>query len=106
MTEAEWLGATDPGSLFELLPRPVSDRKLRLFVTACDRRLWGRLTDLERRVPQAAEQFLEGKITREQFDAAYRGNDLFPADERAPRPEEYPVERALAEVEYVTEYTD
>jgi hypothetical protein len=104
MTEAEWLGATDPWSLLTMLPQPVSDRKLRLFVAAVHRRLWHLLSGLERRVPDAAEQFLEGKISQEQFDAAYRDNPLFPGDDRAPRPEEYPVERALAEVEYVTEY--
>src|SRR5262245_12917134 len=104
MTEAEWLGATDPATLLMALPQPVSDRKLRLFVAAAHRRLWHLLSDLERRVPAAAEQFLEGKITRDQFDAAYRGNHLFPGDDRAPLPEEYPVERALGEVEYVTEY--
>jgi hypothetical protein len=104
MTEAEWLDAKDPGSLLTMLSQPVSDRKLRLFVAAVHRRLWHLLSDLERRVPEAAEQLLESKITQEQFDAAYRDNPLFPGDDRAPRPEDYPIERALAEVEYVTEY--
>src|SRR5262245_47176460 len=103
MTEVEWLGARDPDTLLTMLPPPVSDRKLRLFVAAAHRHLWHLLTDLERRVPTAAEQFLEGKITRDQFDAAYRGNGLFPGEDRAPLPAEYPVERALGEVEYITE---
>lgn len=106
MSEPVWLEATDPTSLIESLPRPVSDRKLRLFAAACHRRLWSRLSALERQVPEAVEQFLEGKITQEQFDLAYRDNGLFPGEDRAPRPDEYPVERALAEIEYITEYAE
>src|SRR5262245_1138302 len=105
MTETEWLTSTDPAAMLELLAPRISDRKLRLFMTNCHRRLWHRLTDLERRMPEATEQYLQGKITTAQFDAAYIGNPLF-ADSHAPTPEEYTLERALAEVEYITEYAD
>src|SRR3954468_24842529 len=45
MTEAEWLGCTDPRPMLEFLRGKVSDRKLRLFVCACSRRLWHLLRD-------------------------------------------------------------
>jgi hypothetical protein len=105
MTEAEWLASTDPIALLEGLPRPLSDRKLRLWMTACHRRVWHLLTGLERRMPEATELYLEGKISLAQFDAAYIDNGLF-ADDHAPTPEEYSLERALGEVEYITEYAN
>jgi hypothetical protein len=105
MTEAEWLASTEPAELLAALPQPLSDRKLRLWMTACHRRLWHLLSGLERRMPEATEQYLEGKITLAQFDAAYIGNALF-GDDHAPTPDEYPLERALGEVEYISEYAN
>lgn len=105
MTESEWLASTDPVALLEALPRPLNDRKLRLWMTACHRRVWHLLTSLERRMPEATELYLEGKISLAQFDAAYIDNGLF-EDDHAPTPEEYSLERALNEVEYITEYAN
>src|SRR5262245_8635162 len=45
MTEATWLSCTDPELMLELLRGKVSPRKLRLFVLACCRRLWGPSSD-------------------------------------------------------------
>jgi hypothetical protein len=105
MTEAEWLASTNPIEMLESLPQPLSDRKLRLWMTACHRRVWHLLTGLERRMPEATELYLEGRITLAQFDAAYIGNGLFD-DDHAPTPEEYSLHRALNEVEYITEYAN
>jgi hypothetical protein len=45
MTEAEWLGCTDPTLMFQFLQERASDRKLRLFALACCRRIFHLLGD-------------------------------------------------------------
>jgi hypothetical protein len=45
VTEAEWLGATDPAPMLEFLRDRASDRKLRLFAVACCRRVWNLARD-------------------------------------------------------------
>jgi hypothetical protein len=64
MTEAEWLSCTDPRALLEFaLASGVSDRRLRLFLLACCRRLWGNATDGATRVALAcAERFVEASL--------------------------------------------
>ena len=37
--EAEWLACTDPYEILRLHPRPVSDRQLLLWGSACCRRI-------------------------------------------------------------------
>src|SRR5262249_16373974 len=66
MTENEWLNCTDPQPMLELLHGKTSERKMHLFACACCRRIWPLLVDVRsRRVIEAAEQFIEGKVSRE-----------------------------------------
>jgi hypothetical protein len=66
MTEAEWLVYTNPKPMLEFLLGKASERKMHLFACACCRRIWHLLVDVRsRRVIEAAEQFIEGEVSRE-----------------------------------------
>src|SRR3954470_21914848 len=61
MTEADWLGATDPSPMLEFLRGKASERKLRLFMVACARLLWDRIPPGEMRdAVEAAERCADG----------------------------------------------
>jgi hypothetical protein len=60
MTEAEWLGCTNPQRLLEFLGGNVSERKLRLFACACCRRIWDLLDAGARAALETAERFADG----------------------------------------------
>src|SRR5262245_8575720 len=66
VTEAEWLGCTDPKLMLEFLRRKASERKLRLFSVACCRRIWYLVTD---------ERSREAVLTAEQVDDGEVGSD-------------------------------
>ena len=53
MTEAEWLTCSDSRALLDYLKGKASDRKLRLFVSACCRRIVH--LSVEERLLQAVE---------------------------------------------------
>jgi hypothetical protein len=64
MTKAQWLKCGDPDKLLELLSKPMKERKLRLFATACVRRVWEMLPDkLFRDAVIATEQYADDEIT-------------------------------------------
>src|SRR5262245_31904337 len=58
MTESEWLTSDDPQAMLAFVEPAATDRRLRLFVLACCRRLWGGSADAAVRVAmQCAERF-------------------------------------------------
>ncbi len=70
MTEAEWLACEDPEAL-AYSGIKASDRKWRLVLCACSRRLWKRMTDeRSRRAIEVSEFFADGQISDEELDAA------------------------------------
>ncbi len=84
MTEEEWLECTDPTPMLESLHGKASERKMHLFACACCREIWHLLVDLRsRKVIETAEQFVEGKVSREVLATAItsaieaEGNNLF-----------------------------
>jgi hypothetical protein len=68
VNEAEWLGCTDPQQMLEALRGKASERKLRLFAVACCRRLRGVQRGKNRQVLDAAEEFADGRIGREEME--------------------------------------
>jgi hypothetical protein len=71
MTETDWLTATNPRRLLELLRGRASDRKLRLFACACCRRVWERMRDeRSRRAVEVAERYADGLANAAELEAA------------------------------------
>jgi hypothetical protein len=70
--ESSWLACSDPDEMLRLLAGRASDRKLRLFVVAACRRVWGRLADdRSRAVVAVAERFADGAATAAELRSAY-----------------------------------
>ena len=81
MTEAEWLGYSDPETMLEFLRGKASERKARLFTLACGRRyprLWCDPADgpvigsLVERLFDAAERDLDGADCSEEMEGLRR----------------------------------
>jgi hypothetical protein len=72
MTEDEWLVCTDPRPMLESLRDKVSERKLRLFMVACCRRVWNALEEDDRQAPvEVAERFADGQADAEELADAF-----------------------------------
>ena len=73
MTEAEWLACTNPQKMLDYLDERsvLSDRKQRLFDSACVRRIWHLLTDARgKRAVELAEQNADGSATLDEVHEA------------------------------------
>ncbi len=71
MTEAEWPTCLDAERLFTFLQGKVSERKLRLFLVACCRRIIHLMTDLRGlRAIEVAEKYADGHATRRELATA------------------------------------
>jgi hypothetical protein len=73
MTEHEWQSCADLGRMLACLHDTLDDRKARLFLVACCRRVWPVFTDeRSRRAVEAAEQFANGEIDAAALAEAHR----------------------------------
>jgi hypothetical protein len=71
MDEQEWLTCTDPTPMVEFLLGKANDRKLRLFVCACCRRIWHHLSDhRSREAIEVSEQYADGLVVRDRLQGA------------------------------------
>jgi hypothetical protein len=71
MTEQQWLTCTMPDDLLNWLEDRVSDRKLRLFATACCRHVWKLIAHPDaREAVQISERFADGLATAKELAAA------------------------------------
>jgi sugar phosphate isomerase/epimerase len=79
MTEADWLACDDPSDMLDFLGGSASERKLRLFATACCRAVWHLLPDKRsRRAVEVAERYAD-ELAGERERATARTAALGPA---------------------------
>jgi hypothetical protein len=72
MVVADWNAATYPQPLLSLIEGKVSDRKLRLFTTACIRICQGELTSNEDQPVAVMERYVDGLVTADEVDEAWQ----------------------------------
>jgi hypothetical protein len=79
MTEAEWQSCQYPMPMLEYLRGQASDRKLRLFACACQRRIWHLLKEGEagRKLVQALEPYADGFLDADKLPALLRDSTAF-----------------------------
>jgi hypothetical protein len=71
MTEREWTDTTDPFKMLWFLKGKDNPRKMRLFVIACCRRVWAKLTDeRSRQAIEVAERYVEGEANETEREMA------------------------------------
>lgn len=75
MTEAEWLGCTDPQRMLDFLAseREVTNRKARLLTCGCSREIWAALPgDGSRQWVEVSERYADREASLEQLTAAHQ----------------------------------
>lgn len=72
MTEAEWLGCTDPTPMLEFLRGKASERKLRLFAVACCRLVFRkvRVSRWAEHEVKVAERYADGGVSVSELEEA------------------------------------
>jgi hypothetical protein len=84
MTEAEWHESIHPQALLGFLRGGLSERKLRLFASACCRDSWHLLTDpRSRHAVEVAERFADGVASEDELRTA--AQQALVAEEEQPR---------------------
>jgi hypothetical protein len=93
----QWDHSDDPEPMFENLQSP-SDRKVRLLLAACARRIWGAFSDDRYRAAvEVAERFVEGEVDEAQLSAASGAVfEAFRESHAAGRQNPYEITAALA----------
>jgi hypothetical protein len=77
MNEQEWLVCTDPKPMLGFVRKQTSDRKLRLLICACCRRVWDLLADdRSREAVEVAERYADGSANRDDLIAVRRKADV------------------------------
>jgi hypothetical protein len=73
MTEAEWMACDDAQPMLDFLEGKASQRKLRLFASACCRQVWRWVTDEDLQAAvEVAERFADSAATARQLKTAER----------------------------------
>jgi hypothetical protein len=73
VTEAEWLTCADSRLVWAEVYRRVSDRKVRLLICACCRRVWDLLVDnRSREAVEVTERYSDGSASRDDLTAVRR----------------------------------
>ncbi len=83
ISEQEWLGGGDLGSMVAFMRGRVSGRKLRLWACACCRRIWNSLPAQLRHTVFVAECFADGSVPRSALAESDRVSSAVEADRQA-----------------------
>jgi hypothetical protein len=70
MTEDEWIACDHPEPMLEFLRGKASDRKLRVLVVACARRIWNLMPAPSRTAIEVLELYADGAVTTAEYDTA------------------------------------
>lgn len=92
MTEAEWFACGDPIDMLLVSPgKNASDRKVRLFLCGCCRRVWDFLSPENRAAVEVAERFANGLATVDELRATEGRSRMYrDDDDEEPLPEDQP----------------
>jgi len=74
MSEDDWLRSADPGAMLSFIGFAAEERKLRLFASACCRRVTKYVSDDKVRAAiEASERYADGLISRQELESLSQG---------------------------------